>query len=209
MTMTLRERQKADRERRILSAAVLKFRADGYRQARIEDLAEAAEVSVGTVYNYYGTKGDILIAAVAMEVEEVLAEGQAIVDDPPGDIGAALLALTCCYYDHSLNYVTKEMWRRAMALSIEAPETPNGRRYSALDEKLARQVGDLVRRFQADGAIAADLDAAALGRVLFHNLDQLFKGFVKDDTMTLETLRAEARALTQPMAELLVRTARP
>ena len=45
----LREKQKADRERRILKAAVSKFRADGYRAARIEDLAEMAEVSVGTI----------------------------------------------------------------------------------------------------------------------------------------------------------------
>ena len=104
----LRERQKADREKRILSAAVHKFRANGYKAVRIEDLAEAAEVSVGTVYNYYGTKGDILIAIVTMEVEEVLAEGQALVDNPPEDPGDALLALTFCYYDHSLNYLTKE-----------------------------------------------------------------------------------------------------
>ena len=48
----LRERQKADREKRILSAAVHKFRANGYKAVRIEDLAEAAEVSVGTVYHY-------------------------------------------------------------------------------------------------------------------------------------------------------------
>ena len=71
----LRERQKADRERRILEAAVTQFRADGYRSVRIEDLAEMAQVSVGTVYNYYQTKGDILIATVAMEVEEVLDAG--------------------------------------------------------------------------------------------------------------------------------------
>lgn len=205
-TMTkLRERQKADRERRILSAAVHKFRADGYKRARIEDLAAAADVSVGTVYNYYGTKGDILIAAVAMEVEEVLAEGQAIVDTPPDNPFEALLALTFCYYDHSLNYLTKEMWRRAMGLAIEAPETPNGRRYAALDGKLAAQVGDLVHRFQQDGKIAADIDAAAVGQVLFNNLNQLFIGFVTDDAMTLDSLRAEATALTRPIAQLLTR----
>ena len=202
----LRERQKADRERRILSAAVHKFRAEGYKRARIEDLAEAADVSVGTVYNYYGTKGDILIAAVAMEVEEVLAEGTALVANPPADPGEALLALTFCYYDHSLHYLTKEMWRRAMALAIEAPDTPNGRRYAALDAKLAEQVGDLVQRFQATGTLAPDLDAAALGRVLFNNLNQLFTAFVTDEFMTLDDLRAEATALTTPIAKLLPRT---
>jgi AcrR family transcriptional regulator len=199
----LRERQKAEREKRILSAAVHRFRADGYRQARIEDLAEAAAVSVGTVYNYYGTKGDILIAVVAMEVEEVLAEGQALVDSPPGDLCEALLALIFCYYDHSLHYLTKEMWRQAIGLSIEAPDTPNGRHYAELDARLAAQVGNLIRRFQQQGGIAPDLDAEALGRVLFHNLNQLFIAFVTDDAMGLDALRAEAIALTTPIARLL------
>ena len=67
----LREEQKAKREKRILQAAVSKFRECGYDSVRIEDLAQLAGVSVGTVYNYYQNKGDILIATVAMEVEEV------------------------------------------------------------------------------------------------------------------------------------------
>ncbi|WP_439122364.1 TetR/AcrR family transcriptional regulator [Marivita sp.] len=201
----LRERQKADRERRILSAAVHKFRAEGYKRVRIEDLADAADVSVGTVYNYYGTKGDILIAAVAMEVEEVLAEGQNLVADPPKDPGDALLALTFCYYDHSLNYLTKEMWRRAMGLAIEAPDTPNGRRYSELDAKLAQQVGDLVKQFQNNGILSPDIDAVALGRVIFNNLNQLFIAFVTNEAMTLDDLRDEAKLLTTPIATLLPR----
>ena len=110
----LREKQKADRERRILRAAVTQFRADGYHSVRIEDIADMAEVSVGTVYNYYRTKGDILIAVVAMEVEEVLASGARVVADPPKGVCEALLALIFGYYDHSLKYLSKEMWRSAM-----------------------------------------------------------------------------------------------
>jgi AcrR family transcriptional regulator len=199
----LRERQKADREMRILTAAVHKFRADGYKRARIEDLAQAAGVSVGTVYNYYGTKGDILIAVVALEVEEVLTEGRAVVDDPPDDFFAAVLALTFCYYDHSLNYLTKEMWRRAMALAIEAPDTPNGRRYAALDVRLAEQVGELIARFQQRGKVPSEMDATALGRVTFHSINQLFIAFVTQDAMTLEELRDEVTALTHPLAHLM------
>ncbi len=199
----LRERQKADRERRILRAAVTRFRADGYRSVRIEDLAEMAEVSVGTVYNYYQTKGDILIATVAMEVEEVLEAGAAIVADPPPGAEAALLALIFQYYDHSLEYLSKEMWRMAMALSIEAPGTPNGRRYSELDQRLAAQVTDLVRALQARGEVRGDLDAQALGELLFNNLNQMFIEFVKDDAMTLDTLRDRVAAQTRPVARLI------
>jgi AcrR family transcriptional regulator len=198
----LRERQKADREKRILQAAVTRFRAEGYKSVRIEDLAQIAQVSVGTVYNYYQTKGDILIAVVAMEVEEVLDAGQTIVAAPPPGAENALLALIFQYYDHSLEYLSKEMWRSAMALSIDAPGTPNGRHYTNLDHRLAAQVTDLVAALQARGDIRPDLDAQALGGVIFNNLNQMFIDFVKDDDMTLDTLKARVAAQTVPLARM-------
>lgn len=199
----LRERQKADREKRILQAAVTRFRADGYRAVRIEDLAADAEVSVGTVYNYYRTKADILMAIVAMEVEEVLEEGAAIVSDPPRGAGTALLALIFSYYDHSLHYLTKEMWRAAMATSIEAPRTPNGARYTALDQRLAAQVGALIAQLQARGEVRGGLDPEVLGQVLFNNLNAMFIEFVKDDAMTLADLHRAVAAQIDPLAALI------
>lgn len=199
----LRERQKADREKRILKAAVLRFRADGYRAVRIEDLADAADVSVGTVYNYYRTKGDILIATVAMEVEEVLVAGAPVVRDPPDGTETALLALIEGYYDHSLDYLTKEMWRSAMALSIEAPHTPNGVRYHDLDRKLTAQVTDLIRALQQRGDVQPNLDAAALGAVMFSTLNALFIDFVKEDAMAMDDLKAQLAVLLRPLAVLM------
>lgn len=202
----LRERQKADRERRILNAAVTRFRASGYRSVRIEDLAELAEVSVGTVYNYYRTKGDILIATVAMEVEEVLASGAELVADPPKGAECALLALIFRYYDHSLKYLSKEMWRTAMALSIDAPGTPNGQRYSELDRQLARQVVELVAVLQTRGEVRADVDPEALGQMIFNNLNQMFIEFVRDEDMTLSALRQRVAAQMRPLASLVAIT---
>lgn len=205
----LRERQKADREKRILQAAVTRFRADGYRAVRIEDLAEAAEVSVGTVYNYYRTKGDILIATVTMEVEEVLDEGEALVANPPEGVADAILTLIFGYYDHSLEYLSKEMWRRAMALSIEAPETPNGRRYLELDRRLAGQVTALLETLQARGAVRADIDPATIGQLLFNDLNMEFIEFVKNEEMTLAALRDRVAAQIRPLARLIATKEEP
>ncbi|WP_370162189.1 TetR/AcrR family transcriptional regulator [Limimaricola soesokkakensis] len=198
----LRERQKADRQRRILEAAVAAFR-ESYRAARIEDLAAKAEVSVGTVYNYYPTKGDILMAVVTMEVEEVLAQGEALVAEPPAGAAQALGALIDGYYDHSLVYLTKEMWRHAMAISIEAAETPNGRHYAALDAKLCDQVTRLLDRLRARGEIAPALPVAELGRIVFNNLNQMFMEFARDEQMTIDTLKRKVAAQTAPLAGLM------
>lgn len=199
----LRAKQKANREKRILKAAVTKFRAEGYRSVRIEDLADMAGVSVGTIYNYYRTKGDILIATVAMEVEEVLAEGERLVADPPDGVETALLALIFRYYDHSLHYLSKEMWRMAMALSIEAPGTPNGRRYSALDQKLSGQVTEMIGVLKARGDVRAEIDADAIGQLVFNNLNMMFIEFVKDDEMPLAELCDAVTRQTRPLAQLV------
>ena len=199
----LRERQKADRTSRILTSASRLFRETGYGAIRIEDIAQAAEVSVGTLYNYFANKGDLLLAIVSMEVEEVLQAGKAVVANPPRDIGQALSTLIGIYYDHSLHYLSKEMWRTAMAISIEAPGTPFSVRYTDLDSSLARQMGDLIRRLQALGYARADVDADAVSEVIFNNLNQMFTEFVKQDAMTMQALHAATARQNAILAEYL------
>jgi len=199
----LRERQKADRTRRILEAAASLFRDLGYDAARIEDIAERAQVSVGTFYNYYQNKGDILLATVGMEVEEVLAAGEAIVADPPANVVEALRRLIDQYYDHSLVYLSKEMWRTAMAISIQQPETPFSKRYAALDARLCAQVSTLIQRLQLKGAVVAGLDTAAVGAMVFNNLNMMFTEFVRDETMPLERLKEDVAHQNRPLATLI------
>ncbi|MFC2253284.1 TetR/AcrR family transcriptional regulator [Labrys portucalensis] len=199
----LRAKQKADRNRRILEAATSLFRDAGYDSARIEDIAERAEVSVGTLYNYYQNKGDILLAAVTMEVEEVLEAGRRIVANPPPTVAAALQALIEQYYDHSLVYLSKEMWRVAMALSIQQPDSPFSRRYTELDRRLSGQVSSLVLRLQASGAVRADVDAAAAGEMFFNNLNLMFIEFAKDEAMPLEALKAQVERQNRPLSGLI------
>lgn len=199
----LRERHKADRTRRILEAASSLFRAQGYDSVRIEDMAAAADVSAGTCYNYFSTKGDILLAIVAMEVEEVIDTGRAVVANPPCDVAEALDRLIRIYYDHSLLYLTKELWRRAIALTVEAPETPFSQRYLALDRLLIGQVSDLVAALQARKLVRGDIDPAVLGRIVFNQLNQAFIEFVTQEAMPLADLHRVSRRATDQLARLM------
>lgn len=189
----LRERAKADRTRRILDAASRLFRAHGYEAVKLEEIAAQGEVSVGTLYNYFATKGDILMAIVSLEVEEVLAEGEHILGNPGRGLATALDALVGGYFDHSLTYLSKDMWRRAMALSVEAPGTRFSQRYSELDARLTDQVCALVAAFQRQGRVRREVDARAAGEVVFNNLNNMFVEFVKSETMTLSDLKKRVR----------------
>ncbi len=199
----LRERQKADRTGRILDAASRLFRAQGYDAVRIEDIAAAAEVSAGTCYNYFSTKGDLLLAIVSMEVEEVVDAGRTLVENPPASTALALGSLIRLYYDHSLHYLSKEMWRKAMAFSIEAPGTPFSQRYTELDAMLSAQVCDLIGALQRRGLARPDLEPATLGQIVFNTLNQMFIEFVKADAMPLADLHRTSDAQTESLAVLM------
>jgi len=199
----LRAQKKADKNRRILEAATTLFRKVGYDAARIEDIAEMASVSVGTFYNYYKNKGDMLMATVSMEVEEVLAAGDQLIGRELDNVGDALSELIGKYYDHSLTYLSKEMWRTAMSLSIGQPETPFSKRYTALDHRLSKQVCDLFRSLQGRGIVTKDVDCDGLGELVFNNVNMMFIEFVKDEDMDVAGLKAEVARQNAPIAALV------
>jgi AcrR family transcriptional regulator len=196
----LRERQKVVREKRILESASMLFKRDGYDKTRMEDIADLAEVSTGTTYNYYESKADILIAVVSMEVEEILIAGKLLIEGPLSSVEETLNALVALYYEHSLVYLNKEMWRMAMSFSIQRPQTTFSQRYALLDQRISMQVVSLIETFQDKNMIINHLDHQALGEIIFNNLNSMFTEFVKSNEMTIDELK---RTVARQMAPLM------
>jgi AcrR family transcriptional regulator len=185
----LRERQKAGRRRDILAAAAKLFRRDGFADTGIEAIAAEAEVAAGTVYNYFESKGDLLIALVALDGEEVRAAGKSIIAHPPKDPVQAINKLLTFYIDHSLIHLSKELWRNAMANALSQPSSKFGLAYAELDRKLADQVGELVACLQERGQIASAVDPKTAGDVLFVVVNSLFMTFVAREEMPMALLK--------------------
>ncbi len=79
--VSLRERKKADTREAIRAAAVELFCARGFDGTTMDAVAEAADVSVRTVFRYFPTKEDLVFA----DVEEDLADFHALLDARPPD----------------------------------------------------------------------------------------------------------------------------
>ena len=198
----LRQRQKIDRDHRIVEAAARLFREFGFEGVKIETIAEQAGVSVGTIYNYYESKGDVLIAVVSLEVNEVISAGEGVLSRPPVLASDAVDALFDIYLRHSLHYLSKEMWRAAMSMSVLHPESRLGHHYGELDEKLCGQVCRLLARLRRQGSIDKAVDIEVVGRILFNTMNISFMGFVKDDTMDVETVIRSVREQSRMMMAL-------
>ncbi|HEU5212074.1 MAG TPA: helix-turn-helix domain-containing protein, partial [Gaiellaceae bacterium] len=70
--MSLRERKKQETRRRIGEAAHRLFEERGFDAVTVASVAEAADVSEGTVFNYFPTKEDLFYTGMeAFEAELV------------------------------------------------------------------------------------------------------------------------------------------
>jgi len=198
----LRARQKHDRNRRIVEAAARLFREVGFERLKIETIAEAAGLSVGTIYNYYEGKGDVLIAVVSLEVNEVIAAGEAVLNRRWPEATTAIDALFGIYLRHSLHYLSKEMWRAAMSMSILHPDARLSRHYRDLDAQLCDQVCRLVGHLDGQGLIPRRTGSANLGRILFNTMNQSFMNFVTDEAVPVEALIEDVASQTATLMAL-------
>ena len=88
---------RAEREAQILEAATRVFASKGFRAATTREIAAEAGVSEGTIYNYFDSKYDLLIA---MSQRLALESLQQLDDLPPQeDVRAYITALVTDRFD--------------------------------------------------------------------------------------------------------------
>lgn len=187
----LREKQKAERHSRIVAAATQLFSEVGYEQANIEAIADRAEVSIGTIYNYYENKGDLLLAIVSTEGREMHEIGEAIIAEAGESPQDSIMRLIDAYVEHPMKFMGKDTWRKAIAMSILQPYSRFGQQYAAVDRQLRDQLVQLVLALSGQGHFGRVSDPSAFGELLFNNVNMMFTLFQIDDSMSLEDLKRD------------------
>jgi AcrR family transcriptional regulator len=82
-TLSRRDRRIERRQEEILQAAASVFAAKGYAQATTREIAAAADIAEGSLYNYFASKRDILVAIISRSpspVDRLWAEAENLID---------------------------------------------------------------------------------------------------------------------------------
>lgn len=87
-----RERRIAARRLQILDAAAHVFSGNGYERATTREIAETADLSEGTLYNYFNSKRDLLIGVAKRYADQVAAEIARVDAEDFGEMMAQLMA---------------------------------------------------------------------------------------------------------------------
>jgi AcrR family transcriptional regulator len=184
-----RERQKITRRRRIVTAARRLFARRGYGSTAIEDVAAAAGLAVGTVYNYFPSKSDLLAAIIRRETEKMIECGRRVLDDPPADPVAAIIAIADIFIGDFVD-ADRALWRELMSAALSQPLTV-GRRLFESDAQLVALAAQLIEQFQARGALARDLNPMRAATVLYGICFTWVNAYLMSDAVSIEIVRDE------------------
>ena len=168
----LRERKKARTRASIREHALRLFREQGYAATRVEQIAEAAEVSPATFYRYFPTKEDVVLQddmdVLTLEALKAQPAGLSPLAAVRGAVVSALAGFTP---------EERERFKQTTELTMAVPEI----RARALDE-FARSIdmlaAVLARRAdrKADDAVVRALAGAIIGVILASTLPVLEGG---------------------------------
>ena len=190
----LRERKKLRTRQAIVAAADELFSRDGFQATTMEDIAAAAEVSVGTLYNYFGTKNALLLAQLATHVEQMMGAGADVVERAPPDLTTAVGALVVVYVDGFLE-VERELLREVFAAGF-GPSSELLPELIRLDELLADQLGALLGQFAASGDLAPNVEVAEAVLTVYSLLATQLLLYVSVEDMSPDDVqRAVARQI--------------
>lgn len=186
--LPLRERNKQKVIQRIITAAVELFKAQGYAQTTIDDIATEAEISRRTLFNYFPSKEALLLPWA----REIL-DGQlkptinTYLQTEPTTIDAIRLLFTLI---SEAIATSPDVVQAFIYESLHAADAPHETLGSGVQEVLAQ----LMRYGQSRGEIRTDIAAEQLAfyvsALLTPLLFNLFTPAAPADMLDLQTLLA-------------------
>ncbi len=176
---SLRERQKERRSREILDAATALIGEKGYDETSVEEIAARAEVGVATVYNYFGSKNELLHALLAAYIEGELARGAAVVNDPPQDMVDGMAALFSTYLDGMARTANKRLMQEFLAMAV-SKQFAYGQHTYRMKMAFVEQCRQLALHYEADNQIRADVTAEEAALLCYSAVTYPYTRFLLD-----------------------------
>ncbi|PTL60750.1 TetR/AcrR family transcriptional regulator [Paraconexibacter algicola] len=183
----------------ILDAAEAAFRVDGYRGTRMEDVAAAADVAVGSIYNHFGDKDGLYHALAERSADlfgRYLDAAYAIGGTPLEQVMACGDAYLRFHLEHpgAFRFLAFDGVEAASSGAVADPELA-----ARLTAKLAVTLDGFRAKIQEamdTGEVRADLDARRLSRFLWGAWNGVVALGLRDDELALTDADIEATILT-------------
>jgi AcrR family transcriptional regulator len=156
---------KARRTRnQLLQAAYAQFSETGYRDTKVADICARAGTSVGTFYQYFRSRADVMTSLVSESVRNTL-------DAPPWRLDGGRQGIRSLLGDYIAGYQATSAFQGVWEEATHVDDDP-----ASVRRDLSRFMTDAIEREFAqakrDGAFARDIDPGLLARALSAMVDR-------------------------------------
>jgi TetR/AcrR family fatty acid metabolism transcriptional regulator len=177
------------RKDRIMDAALRIFAEKGFQNATITEISKEAGVSEATIYEYFGTKEDLLFAIpekISNETSDETSKVIPFIKDVEGKMRAILLSYVQLYQSNP-NYSALVLLQ--LMSNKRFRQTPA----HAAIRRSAHRLLDCIREGIADGTFKKDSDAYLIRSMLMGTIEHLFihwhmQGMPKRKTSIMDML---------------------
>jgi AcrR family transcriptional regulator len=191
----LRAQQKAQRRELIEIAAKNLFVEKGFEPASIEEIALLAMVSQATVYNYYGSKDELLLAIVARGEVGIAEKDSEFSHRASSENPVDLVVEVIMSNIHdTISTLSRELWGNVIAYVATTSDQTVGPRYiDTISGGLGTALFHVLETFQKNGKISPDIDVHYLADLLTRIERIQFLNFIYFKTMSISDLADSIR----------------
>ncbi len=199
----LRHRKKVKRRDEILFHAKALFAEQGIDATTMAEIAEAAEVSPPTVFNYFGNKDGILIALITEGTREATENDVSMKPRDDSDFGSILVEAMQAISQGTLDVAAKRVWRYAEAASIRHPNTDLAREYRLVDLRLRDTIQTFLEHYDLRLRSGEPADTAFLADLIFNAWSVTFIELIKTEGQDLKSHEQHLSARLRPLVKML------
>lgn len=200
-----KEREKEHRREEIITAAQKIFFEKGLPAATMDEIAEAAELSKGTLYLYYKSKEDLYLA-VAMRGSEIMYKMFREAAPPDKPVIERITGIGEAYFQFFKQYPDYfRMYQYFENSQFHKQVSPEMIGYCATnDQKIWDLVIGVITEGISQGVFDADLDPKQAAIILWANGNAIMRLMDREDTYWKEHMKIDLEGTMRKAYELIL-----
>lgn len=185
---TFRQSQKEATRQRVLDAARELFDTNGYQGTTIREIARRAQVSVGSVFTTFASKGEILSEVMQARLDPLYAEIDRVMPHLRGSTADRLRTMFAIHFEFEAQHV--RLFLSHVAAAFDWTLTEGARPYGR-NLRLQQVIRETLMKGQEEGDVRPDIDLQDVIELLLSAYGWTYRLVITND--------ADARAMIAVM----------
>ncbi len=183
----IREKKKKETQERIQESAIALFGTKGFSKTSMEDIADRSYIGVGTLYNYYRSKSDLLLSIIVERSNDFEADFQNAIKNRSADLFSTINSFFYIYLK-SFSVYNKTIWREFIGNGFSHDPVIIQNIWK-VDEIYTSQFLELMKLLKEDGFINADVNLESAVQTLYSLLVFHVLKYISDENLTMKDLK--------------------